>query len=109
MTTFRLPTFKDDPDHKYNIQLDGQTIILEFHYNERADRWSIHLFDIENVAIRHGVRLAAGAFDLLRRVALATKPPGRLFIIDTTGLDTEPDSETFGAEVQLRYTEEADL
>jgi hypothetical protein len=109
MATLRLPTFKDDPDHRYNIQLDGQTFFLEFHYNERADRWSLHLFDITDTPIRHGIRLASGAFNLLQRIALATKPPGSLFVIDTTGADTEPDGDTLGVETQLRYTEEADL
>ena len=40
MATLNLPTFPANPDHKYNIVLDGVTVILEFHYNARADRWS---------------------------------------------------------------------
>ena len=64
----------------------------------------LDVFDITNTAIRHGVRLATG-FDLLQRVALATKPPGTLTVVDTTGADTEPSASTLGVEAQLRYVE----
>ena len=104
MATLRLPTFKDNRDHRYNIVLDGVTITLEFHFNARANRWNVHFFDVENVAIRHGVRLVTG-IDLLQRVALATKPPGSFTCVDTTGVDTEPDGDTLGEEVQFRYEE----
>ena len=104
MATRELPTFPSNLDHRYNVQLDGLTITFEWHYNRRADRWSIHLFDVDNIPIRHGVRLVTG-IDLLQRVALATKPPGTLIVVDTTGADTEPDSDTLGNEARLRYAE----
>lgn len=109
MTTLKLPTFRENLDHKYNIVLDGGTVILEFHYNRRAARWSVHFFDVETAAIRHGVRLVVGLEDLLGRVALATKPPGNFRVVDTTDADTEPDGDTLGVESQFRYVEEADL
>lgn len=108
MTTQLLPIFRTNRNHRYDIVLDGVTTIIEFHFNARADRWSIHLFDIEDTPIRHGIRLAEG-FDLMRRIVLATKPPGELRIVDPTGNDTEPDGLTLGVETQLRYLEEADL
>lgn len=104
MATLQLPTFRENLDHKYNIVLDGETFVLEFHYNARADRWTTHWFDVDNVAIRHGVRLVV-LEDLLRRVALETKPAGSVDVVDTTGADTEPDSQTLGEESQLRYAE----
>lgn len=106
MATLALPTFPANFDHKYNITIDGVLVTMEFHYNRRADRWSVHLFDVNDAPIRHGVRLAEG-FDLLRRVALATKPPGTITIVDTTGNDTEPNSATLGVEAKLRYVEAA--
>lgn len=105
MATLRLPVFRTNRDHKYNIVFDGVTVTLEFHYNARADRWALHMFDIANAAIRHGIRLAEG-FNLMRRIALDTKPPGELRIVDTTGQGTEADGDTFGVDVQLRYVEE---
>jgi len=107
MTTYRLPTFATDPDHKYNIQLDGETFTLEFHRNARADRWNMTVLDVEQVPVRHGVRLVTG-IDLLQRVALETKPPGELTVVDTTGAHTEPTETSLGQECQLRYIEEAD-
>ncbi len=108
MTTFRLPTFAADRDHKYNIQLDGETFTLEFHLNARADRWNMTVLDVENVPVRNGVRLVTG-IDLLQRVALETKPTGELTVVDSTGNETEPTETTLGEECQLRYIEEADL
>lgn len=108
MTTFNLPTFAAQADHRYNITLDGVFVALEFHYNTRADRWTMHLFDIDDVAVRHGVRLVTG-IDLLQRVAVVIAPPGQFTVVDTTGADTEPNLTTLGVEALLRYIEQADL
>lgn len=108
MTTYRLPTFAEDTDYKYNIQLDGETFTLDFHYNARADRWNMSVLDVEQNPVKYGARLVID-IDLLQRVALGTKPAGQLTVVDTTGNDTEPTQATFGEECQLRYIEEADL
>ena len=104
MATLRLPTFRTNLDHRYNVVLDGETFIVEYHYNRRADRWTTHWFDVTETPIRHGVRLVLME-DLLRRVALATKPAGSVDVVDTTDTDTEPDSDSLGVEVQVRYEE----
>lgn len=104
MATLKLPTFRENLDHRYNIVLDGETFTLEFHYNRRAARWTAHLFDVESQAIRHGVRLVL-IDDLLKRVALDTKPPGTFPVVDTSDADTEPDADSLGVETQLRYVE----
>lgn len=104
MATLKLPTFKNNLNHRYSIVLDGETIAISFHYNARSDRWTTSFFDVENAAIRHGVKLVL-ADDLLQRVALATKPPGTFACVDTTGNDTEPNADTFGIETQFRYVE----
>jgi hypothetical protein len=108
MTTYNLPTFIADPDHKYDIQLDGETFNLIFHYNARADRWNVDVLDVEDSAIKHGVRLVTG-IDLLQRVASEDKPAGELTVVDTTSNELEPINETLGEQCQLRYIEEADL
>lgn len=108
MTTYRLPTFTADPDHKYDIQLDGETFNLAFHYNARADRWGVSLFDVEENPVKHGARLVTG-IDLLQRVASEAKPLGQLTVVDTTENELEPTNETLGQQCQLRYIEEADL
>lgn len=105
MATRRLPTFRTNLDHRYNVVLDGETFIIEWHYNARADRWTTHWFDITDTPIRHGVRLVVME-DLLRRVALETKPAGSINVVDTTGADTEPDADSLGVECQVRYVEE---
>jgi len=104
MATLRLPTFRTNLDHRYNIVLDGQTVVIEYHYNRRADRWTAHFYDVTLTPIRHGVRLVV-MDDLLRRVALETNPPGSFDVVDTTGADTEPDGDTLGVQTQVRYAE----
>ena len=105
MSTLKLPVFTDT-DYKYNIQLDGETFTLEFHYNSRADRWNLTVFDVEDEPVKHGARLVID-IDLLQRVALETKPAGELTVVDTTEDDLEPDSDTLGDQCQLRYVEAA--
>ena len=104
MATLKLPTFPAQPDHRYDLTLDGQSITIEWHYNARAERWSVNLFDVTGAPIRHGVRLVI-IDDLLKRVALETSLPGTLTVVDTTGADNEPDASNLGGEVQLRYVE----
>lgn len=104
MATRRLRTFRENYDHKYDVVLDGETFIIEWKYNARADRWTTNWYDVTNTPIRHGVRLVL-MDDLLRRVALETKPAGSLNVVDTTGSDIEPDANTLGAETQVRYVE----
>jgi len=104
MATLNLPVFASNLDHRYSIVLDGETFILEYHYNARADRWTMHVLDVTSSPVRHGVRLVV-LDDLLRRVALASKPAGQLAIVDPSGNDTEPSASTFGAEALLRYVE----
>ena len=104
MATVQLPTFRALPDHKYNIVLDSETFIFEFHLNARANRWSVNIFDVEDVPVRHGIRLIEGT-DLLQRIALASRPPGQLIVVDLTGAGIEPDADTLGVDVSLRYVE----
>lgn len=104
MSTLRMPTFPANLDHKYNVVLDGETFVVEFHYNARADRWTTSWFDATNTPVRHGVRLV-NYTDLLRRVALASKPAGSVDVVDTTGSGIEPTGATFGVEADLRYVE----
>lgn len=106
MATVQLPTFRALPDHKYNIVLDSETFILEFHLNKRTNRWSLHIFDVENVPVKHGIRLVEG-IDLIRRSAAANRPPGELRVVDLTGQYIEPTQETLGVDVSLRYVEAA--
>lgn len=104
MATRRLRTFRTNPDHRYDVVLGGQTYIIEWRYNARADRWTTNWYDVTNTPIRHGVRLVV-LNDILRRVALATKPTGSVDVLDTTGVGTEPDADTLGEQVQVRHVE----
>lgn len=104
MATLKLPTFRENLDHRYNVVLDGETFIIEWHYNRRSGRWTTHWFDVTETPVRHGVKLVV-IEDLLRRVALGTKPVGSVNVVDTTGADTEPDGSTLGVENQVRYAE----
>jgi len=106
MATRELPVFPDNLDHRYSVVLDGETFILEWHYNARANRWNLHLADVNGNSIRYGMRLVVGT-DLLQRIALASCPPGTLTVVDSTGADTEPDSDTLGNECKVRYVEDA--
>ncbi|KPK36969.1 MAG: hypothetical protein AMJ69_12790 [Gammaproteobacteria bacterium SG8_47] len=106
MATRELPVFQDNLDHRYSVVLDGETYILDWHYNARAHRWNLHLADVNGNSIRYGMRLVVGT-DLLQRIALASCPPGTLTVVDSTGADTEPDSDTLGNECKVRYVEGA--
>lgn len=104
MATLVLPTFRAFPDHRYTVLLDGETFTLEFHLNKRANRWSMHVFDVEGNAVRHGIKLVEG-IDLLQRISVEGRPPGEIRVADPTEDDTEPTETNLGVDTSFRYVE----
>lgn len=51
-----LPLF-DEPDYNYAVNLQGQSYILDFKYNERAQLYFLSVYTAENVPIILGVAL----------------------------------------------------
>lgn len=51
-----LPLF-DEPDYNYAVNLQGQSYILDFKYNERVQLYFLSVYTAENVPIILGVAL----------------------------------------------------
>lgn len=51
-----LPLF-DEPDYNYAVNLQGQSYILDFKYNERSQLYFLSVYTAENVPIILGVAL----------------------------------------------------
>ena len=51
-----LPLF-DEPDYNYAVNLQGQSYILDFKYNERSQLYFLSVYTAENVPIILGVSL----------------------------------------------------
>lgn len=58
MTTnyVNIPLFAD-PFYSYSISLEGNSYILQFLYNERAELYYLSLFDVENNPLVQGEAL----------------------------------------------------
>jgi hypothetical protein len=87
----------------------GREYELAFDWNERRGRWSLSLADQDGSPIATGVTLVT-SYPLLRGVIDPRRPPGDLFIVDTTGLnDLEPGFADLGTRFVLAYFDPGEL
>jgi hypothetical protein len=92
------------PDTTQQCDLDGVTYAFRFRWSTRGACWHMDLHTVDNTPIVTSVRLVSG-WPLLRRVRSSLRPPGELFMIDTTGQDQDPTLEEFGTRYGLFYLE----
>lgn len=66
----RLPLYPD-PDYNYAVNLQGESYILDFKYNERAGLYFMSLYTAENVPLVLGDALVP-TFPIMKDYALNT-------------------------------------
>lgn len=89
MATVEIPTLTDGtPSYTFRTQLEGVDYQFTFRFGERRAAW---MFDLATAG--GGVQIITGQMvtvgrDLLRRVAIAERPPGRLVALNVAKPDT---------------------
>ena len=91
MAVLELPTLTDGtPHYSFRTQLEGVDYDFTFRFGERRGVWVFDLATTDGVDLVRGQLVTVGT-DLLRRCALAEKPPGMLGC-----LNLRPPSEADG-------------
>jgi len=102
-----LPTRTDTPRYRFTIELDGQSFIFTFEWNDRDSGWYLSISDVNEVPLVSGVRVVLNV-PLLDRYLDPRLPAGRFAAIDTSGTDTEAGFADLGDRVKLVYQPAAD-
>jgi hypothetical protein len=108
MAILTIPTSTTLAIYRFTIELDGVVYGLSFFYNNRDERWYYDLYDESGNLLRAGLKAASG-WPSLRLDKSRDRPPGDIFAIDPTSLDTEPGLSDLGDSVILTYVEEDSL
>ncbi|PIQ23662.1 hypothetical protein COW36_06560 [bacterium (Candidatus Blackallbacteria) CG17_big_fil_post_rev_8_21_14_2_50_48_46] len=86
------------------ITLSGNTFYIDFGWNDRLapNGWYLHFYDSALSPIAHGIN-AVTNYSLLSHITDVRKPPGRLYLWDTSGKKLPPTASDLGTRVQLVY------
>lgn len=81
MAVLQLPTLTDGtPHYVFRTQLEGQDYQFTLRFGERRGCWVFDLSTLDGVDIILGQVVTVGR-DLLRRAAMAERPPGQLWVM----------------------------
>jgi hypothetical protein len=103
-----IPVTSDPPAYTYQIDLDGRSYTLDFHFNARMGRWFMGIGDADGVPLLSAIPLLAGP-PIINRFKNPALPPGEFLVFDTTGKSISPGADELGSRVQLLYIPVADL
>lgn len=113
MATQQLDLSQISPNYVLTVDLDtpSQTFTFTFRYIQRSDSWLLDIDDAAGNAVLHGIKLVADMLPLARVVAL-NRPPGHLYVFDTTLANIDPGFSDLGGDnprVIILYTDAADV
>ena len=101
MALLQIPTRTDKDNYGVAVSLEGADYRFSFAWNYRASYWAMSIDGvISGLALRVGV-----SEDLLRYVPSTSKPPGKFYLVDTSGQDLDPGIDELGGRVLLLYQE----
>ena len=104
MALIEIPIRYDSPDFTFQIALDKITYGFRFVLNERTGRYSMTIMNESGDIILAGLAVVTN-WKLIDRFKDTRLPPGRLFTIDMTDGNNEPDSDNMGVSVLMLYDE----
>lgn len=104
MAIKNIPVNFNSPDFNFQIDLDGTVYGFRFILNERTGRYSMTISTEAGEPIVAGLALTTN-WKILSRFKDTRLPKGRLFTVDMTGGNNEPNQDNFGDTVLLCYDE----
>lgn len=86
----------------FDTRLGDDRYRMRLHWSDRTRVWSLSIRTLQNDPIVDGVRCATGV-DLLGGITANGRPPGQLFIVDTTRQESDPVRGSWEATHRLVY------
>lgn len=87
---------------RQEVVLDGRVYTLRAQWNTRHQYWSLDIQTGDRDPILSGLKLTPN-WEIIGRYADERLPPGRLFVVDTTGRVEKIGRQDMGRAVELVY------
>ncbi len=100
-----IPIDGGHPNHEFSIELAGEVFLLQFQFNFRDQRWSMTVKMEDSTILVAGVVMLTN-WPLLDRFKDVRLPKGTFWVIDETGLNSEPSENSFGTTHFLAFETE---
>lgn len=104
MATYTIPLPTGVEAFNQQIPLEGKIYNLSFNYNAREKHWYMSI-SRNNADLLSGLKLIHGSDLLSQFKYIEDMPKGQLAIVDLNGLYADPDNDTIGSTVVMRYTD----
>lgn len=106
MASLQINTLATSRAFTQITEVDGQSYLLAFRFNARDGKWRWTI-TFEDTLLVRSLPLVEDT-DVLRNFDhIENIPLGTFLVVDLDGLGRDPDAETFGDRVILRYDEAA--
>lgn len=100
----KIPLDSENAFYVFSITLSGVNYAFHMRWNSRAGRWFLDIHSASDVPIISSIPLLIRR-NLIGRYAMATKPPGTLYVNDDTAQESEPGRNAWGTTHTLYYAE----
>lgn len=104
MATYTIPLPTGLQSFTQQVELENKVYDLLFKYNAREAHWYMTI-SRNDVILLSELKLVHGADLLSQFKYIEEMPKGKLAIVDLNSLFTDPDAETLGQSVVMRYTD----
>lgn len=104
MAIRKIPVRFDSPDFSFQIELDGSIFGFRFVLNERTGRYAMTISTADGTPLVAGIAVTTN-WKIIDRFKYLGMPLGRMFTLDTTEKNQEPNEINFGDTVILCYDE----
>lgn len=103
-----IPFANNLPSFTQSMVLENVSYIFNFKWNSRGEFWTMNINDDENTPLVQGIQIVLN-FELLSQYQYKDLPPGKLYVLDTTGsLDPIAYEDMYNGRITLLYLNEGE-
>lgn len=106
MAIVEIPLRSTIPSYKFRIPLEGIFYTFKFEWNTRMTKWMFSILTQDETPIIEGVPCITN-YQFVKRFSQSNLPPGKIFLVDTSGDKIDPGRYDLGERVKMFYEENA--
>lgn len=104
-----IPFSKKETNYTFDVTLTNVVYTFDVYWNVRSENYFMNITRAQDQAVvLQGARVAVSTAPLFG-IAGEYRPPGELFVIDTTELELDPRLYELGDRVRVLYFEPSEL
>lgn len=101
--------FAEFPFFTQDVTLDGEAFRFRFYWSDRASRWTLSIYDLQDIALVEGIVVALDQ-EILGQYPSRGVPAGEMYAVDASGkLQTIGRNDLSNGNVSVIYVTSAEL